>query len=79
MDHNTYVYIQVGRAGRFGTKGLAVTFCSSSEDTDVLNKVQQRFEVSITELPATVEPQTYSKSKSFVSDHALLTSPLVLQ
>ena len=42
---------QVGRAGRFGTKGLAITFSSSDEDAKVLDSVQQRFEVNITELP----------------------------
>jgi hypothetical protein len=30
---------QVGRAGRFGTKGLAITFVSSASDSDVLNQV----------------------------------------
>ncbi|GJZ71967.1 DEAD-box ATP-dependent RNA helicase 56 [Tanacetum coccineum] len=30
---------RVGRAGRFGTKGLAITFVSSTSDSDVLNKV----------------------------------------
>lgn len=30
---------QVGRAGRFGTKGLAITFVSSAADSDVLNQV----------------------------------------
>lgn len=32
-------YLQVGRAGRFGTKGLAITFVSSASDSDVLNDV----------------------------------------
>ena len=31
--------LQVGRAGRFGTKGLAITFVSSASDSDVLNQV----------------------------------------
>ena len=35
---------RVGRAGRFGTKGLAITFASSDEDAKVLESVQQRFE-----------------------------------
>merc|ERR1739848_450086 len=35
---------RVGRAGRFGTKGLALSFCSSEEDKEVLDKVQARFE-----------------------------------
>ena len=30
---------QVGRAGRFGTKGLAITFVSSEQDSQVLNMV----------------------------------------
>jgi ATP-dependent RNA helicase UAP56/SUB2 len=32
-------FSQVGRAGRFGTKGLAITFVSSASDSDVLNQV----------------------------------------
>jgi ATP-dependent RNA helicase UAP56/SUB2 len=35
----TYSPPQVGRAGRFGTKGLAITFVSSASDSDVLNQV----------------------------------------
>ena len=31
--------MQVGRAGRFGTKGLAITFVSSEQDSQVLNMV----------------------------------------
>merc|ERR1712005_76254 len=34
---------RVGRAGRFGTKGLAITFVSTEEDTEILNQVQSRF------------------------------------
>ena len=39
----TYVrYLhRVGRAGRFGTKGLAITFVSTEEDTEILNQVWQ--------------------------------------
>jgi len=50
---------RVGRAGRFGTKGLAITFVSSPEDATVLNKVQERFSVDIKELPLSVDPSTY--------------------
>jgi hypothetical protein len=35
---DTYLH-RVGRAGRFGTKGLAITFVASQEDTNVLNQV----------------------------------------
>eukprot|EP00920_Eleutheroschizon_duboscqi_P003400 GHVT01007922.1.p1 GENE.GHVT01007922.1~~GHVT01007922.1.p1 ORF type:complete len:434 (-),score=76.14 GHVT01007922.1:1135-2436(-) len=50
---------RVGRAGRFGTKGLAVTFVASQEDTDVLNDVQTRFEVHIPEMPKKIESDLY--------------------
>ena len=39
-------FIQVGRAGRFGTKGLAITFVSSASDSDVLNQVQEQIDTS---------------------------------
>lgn len=32
--------VQVGRAGRFGTKGLAITFVASEQDSAVLNQVR---------------------------------------
>jgi len=55
---DTYLH-RVGRAGRFGTKGLAITFVSSEEDTTVLNDVQQRFEVSVQEMPDRIETTSY--------------------
>ncbi|WRX35239.1 Glycoside hydrolase [Theobroma cacao] len=53
-------YFLVGRAGRFGTKGLAITFVSSASDSDVLNQVQERFEVDIKELPEQIDTSTYN-------------------
>ena len=50
---------RVGRAGRFGTKGLAVSFVSSAEDEAALEQVQKRFEVEIPGLPDTIDPKTY--------------------
>ncbi|XP_021994906.1 DEAD-box ATP-dependent RNA helicase 15 isoform X1 [Helianthus annuus] len=58
---DTYLH-RVGRAGRFGTKGLAITFVSSSSDSDVLNQVQERFEVDIKELPEQIDTSTYMPS-----------------
>ncbi|KAG8375784.1 hypothetical protein BUALT_Bualt10G0136400 [Buddleja alternifolia] len=55
---DTYLH-RVGRAGRFGTKGLAITFVSSASDSDVLNQVQERFEVDIKELPEQIDTSTY--------------------
>jgi ATP-dependent RNA helicase UAP56/SUB2 len=55
---DTYLH-RVGRAGRFGTKGLAISFISSESDTTVLAEVQRRFEVEISELPDEIDISTY--------------------
>lgn len=52
---------QVARAGRFGTKGLAVTFVSDETDAKTLNDVQDRFEVNVAELPEEIDISSYSK------------------
>lgn len=49
------------RAGRFGTKGLAVTFVSSEADQQVMAAIQSRFEVAVPELPDHIDPASYSK------------------
>lgn len=52
---------QVARAGRFGTKGLAITFVSDETDAKTLNDVQDRFEVNVAELPDEIDISSYSK------------------
>jgi len=55
---NEYLH-RVGRAGRFGTKGLAITFVSGDEDKTVLADVQNRFEVKVTPLPDEIDSSSY--------------------
>ena len=51
-DAPSYLH-RVGRAGRFGTKGLGIMFVSSSADEEVLAAVQSRFEgANLPKLPA---------------------------
>uniref|UniRef100_A0A4W5MIZ2 RNA helicase n=1 Tax=Hucho hucho TaxID=62062 RepID=A0A4W5MIZ2_9TELE len=57
-DSDTYLH-RVARAGRFGTKGLAVTFVSDETDARTLNDVQDRFEVNISELPDEIDISSY--------------------
>merc|ERR1711903_249670 len=57
-DSDSYLH-RVGRAGRFGTKGLAITFVGTGEDQEVLKKVQSRFEVNVGEMPATIDTTAY--------------------
>ncbi|MBE3049108.1 C-terminal helicase domain-containing protein [Candidatus Bathyarchaeota archaeon] len=45
-DADSYLH-RVGRAGRFGTKGLAISFVSTDQDKEVLAAVEKRFEVPI--------------------------------
>merc|ERR1719214_362058 len=57
-DSDSYLH-RVGRAGRFGTKGLAITFVSTDEDAGILKQVQERFEVNIGEMPSTIDTTAY--------------------
>ena len=60
MPNETDQYLhRVGRAGRYGTKGLAVSFISSPEDIKILDEVQERFEVKIEDLPSQIDKSTY--------------------
>jgi len=64
---------RVGRAGRGNTKGLAVSFVSTTApeqpankkfvrktDTEILEDVQKRFAVKVPELPEKIDPSAYS-------------------
>ena len=62
----------MARAGRFGTKGLAITFVSDEGDAKVLNDVQERFEVNITELPEEIDVSSYCKYLAIYCDTGLI-------
>ncbi|KAI0344081.1 P-loop containing nucleoside triphosphate hydrolase protein [Trametopsis cervina] len=60
-DADSYLH-RVGRAGRFGTKGLAITFVSSESDQQVMAAIQARFEVAVPELPEHIDSASYMTS-----------------
>jgi len=57
-DSDKYLH-RVGRAGRFGTKGLGVSFISNNDEQNVLDSIQSRFEVKVEPLPNEVDTKTY--------------------
>jgi len=59
---DTYLH-RVARAGRFGTKGLAISFVAEETDATTLNSVQERFDVNITELPDEIDLSTYIEGR----------------
>eukprot|EP01118_Nematostelium_gracile_P007356 TRINITY_DN2399_c0_g1_i1.p1 TRINITY_DN2399_c0_g1~~TRINITY_DN2399_c0_g1_i1.p1 ORF type:complete len:476 (+),score=136.81 TRINITY_DN2399_c0_g1_i1:78-1430(+) len=61
-NSDTYLH-RVGRAGRFGTKGLCISFVTdSNKDQKVLEEVQKRFEVDVPELPEEIDASVYMNS-----------------
>lgn len=50
---------RVGRAGRFGTKGLAISFIASAEDEEIMKQVQARFGTTIEEVPSQIDVSSY--------------------
>jgi hypothetical protein len=47
----------------FLCQGLAITFVSEEADAKILNEVQERFEVDITELPEEIDLSTYIEGR----------------
>jgi ATP-dependent RNA helicase UAP56/SUB2 len=61
-DADSYLH-RVGRAGRFGTKGLSISFVSSEQDETVLKEIESRFEAKVPEYPAEgVDSSSYMAS-----------------
>jgi ATP-dependent RNA helicase UAP56/SUB2 len=58
-DESDQYLHRVGRAGRFGTKGLAVSFVSTPADEEEMKKVQERFAVQVPEMPNEIDISTY--------------------
>jgi ATP-dependent RNA helicase UAP56/SUB2 len=61
MPNSPDAYLhRVGRAGRFGTKGLSISFVSTKEDEEVLADIEKRFEVALPEFPeGGIDASTY--------------------
>jgi len=61
-DADSYLH-RVGRAGRFGTKGLSISFVSTDQDELVLKEIEKRFEAQVPAYPeGGVDSSTYMAS-----------------
>ncbi|GCB72631.1 hypothetical protein scyTo_0006390, partial [Scyliorhinus torazame] len=55
QDWETYMH-RIGRAGRFGTQGLAVTYCCRGEEENELELIAQRCNLQLLSLPDPIPP-----------------------
>lgn len=55
LDWETYMH-RIGRAGRFGTLGLTVTYCSRGEEENMMMKIAQKCNINLLPLPDPVPP-----------------------
>ncbi|XP_030279923.1 putative ATP-dependent RNA helicase DDX20 [Sparus aurata] len=55
QDWETYMH-RIGRAGRFGTQGLAVTYCCHGEEENKMMAIAQKCGLSLSALPDIIEP-----------------------
>ncbi|KAK4947926.1 Suppressor of the cold-sensitive snRNP biogenesis mutant brr1-1 [Elasticomyces elasticus] len=61
-DADSYLH-RVGRAGRFGTKGLSISFVSSETDETVIKQIEGKFQAQIPPYPeGGVDSSTYMAS-----------------
>ncbi|XP_035750785.1 probable ATP-dependent RNA helicase DDX20 [Egretta garzetta] len=55
VDWETYMH-RIGRAGRFGTLGLSVTYCCRGEEENMMMKIAQKCNLQLLPLPEPVSP-----------------------
>ncbi|NXW42923.1 DDX20 helicase, partial [Nyctiprogne leucopyga] len=54
-DWETYLH-RIGRAGRFGTLGLSVTYCCRGEEENMMVKIAQKCNLQLLRLPEPIPP-----------------------
>ncbi|XP_029086201.1 probable ATP-dependent RNA helicase DDX20 [Monodon monoceros] len=55
LDWETYMH-RIGRAGRFGTLGLTVTYCCRGEEENMMMKIAQKCKINLQPLPDPIPP-----------------------
>ncbi|CAL8276574.1 unnamed protein product [Boreogadus saida] len=60
-DWETYMH-RIGRAGRYGTQGLAVTYCCHGEEENKMMAIAQKCNLKLSMLPSPIEPGLMEES-----------------
>ncbi|NXT84366.1 DDX20 helicase, partial [Zapornia atra] len=55
LDWETYMH-RIGRAGRFGTLGLSVTYCCRGEEENIMMKIAHKCNLQLLPLPEPIPP-----------------------
>nr|XP_027796111.1 probable ATP-dependent RNA helicase DDX20 [Marmota flaviventris] len=55
LDWETYMH-RIGRAGRFGTLGLTVTYCCRGEEENMMMKIAHKCNINLLPLPDPIPP-----------------------
>uniref|UniRef100_A0A1A8GV51 RNA helicase n=1 Tax=Nothobranchius korthausae TaxID=1143690 RepID=A0A1A8GV51_9TELE len=61
QDWETYMH-RIGRAGRFGTQGLAVTYCCHGEEENKMMAIAQKCGLTMSALPSTLDSRLMDES-----------------
>ena len=56
----------MGRAGRFNTAGIAITFASNEEERKVLKDIEEKYKITINEFPSKIEENELCEIKRSV-------------
>ncbi|XP_060628726.2 probable ATP-dependent RNA helicase DDX20 [Anolis sagrei] len=64
LDWETYMH-RIGRAGRFGTLGLSVTYCCRGEEENMMMKIAQKCNLHLLPLPEPVPPDLMERFESW--------------
>ncbi|XP_011365532.1 probable ATP-dependent RNA helicase DDX20 [Pteropus vampyrus] len=81
LDWETYMH-RIGRAGRFGTLGLTVTYCCRGEEENMMIKIAQKCNVNLLPLPDPIPPGLMEEcsdwdveGRAAVHTHGLVSIP----
>ncbi|CAH1783028.1 unnamed protein product [Owenia fusiformis] len=74
-DHETYLH-RIGRAGRFGTYGAAVTYASKGNELEQLQAIERKCNTTMRQLPDPI-PNDLVKSLGYIDvSHLVTAEPL---